>query len=204
MLSKFEVLLVTDDTSSSEMHAGLIQSGAKTVNVVSENQNILKLLNEYSPDLIVLDIKKPTAMLFEQFSFANEYCPKPIICFSEERDTKIIEKSVKAGVSAYIVEGKDVKRLKPIIEVAMMRFNECQAVKKELAQVKDKLSQRAVIEKAKGLLVQYKHMTEDVAYSTMRKMAMDQGKKIADIATEICNVIAALEQEKGGLKSKVQ
>ena len=202
MRSNYEVLLVTDESSADEMHAGLIMSGAKKVHVASVSENILKLMNEFSPDLIVLDIKKPTAMLFEQFSFANEYCPKPIVCFSEERDTKIIEKSVKAGVTAYIVEGKDVKRLKPILDVAMLRFNECQAVKKELAQVKDKLSQRAVIEKAKGLLVQYKHMTEDVAYSTMRKMAMDQGKKIADIATEICNVIAALEEN--ALKEKVQ
>ena len=100
--------------------------------------------------------------MFEQFAVINEYCPMPIICFSDERDTKIIEKSVQAGVTAYIVDGKDSARLRPIVEVAMARFKECQAVKKELAQVKDKLSQRAVIEKSQrsaGRVPQYVRRT---------------------------------------------
>lgn len=193
MRSKFDVLIVSDGDDVSELEAGLISIGADQVKVLPIEQNILKVLNEISVDLMVLDVKKPTAKLFEQFSLVNEYCPKPVICFSEERDSKVIEQSVKAGVAAYIVEGKDVSRLKPIVEVAMLRFNACQAVKKELLQVKDKLSQRAVIEKAKGLLIEHKNMSEDQAYKTMRKMAMDQGKKISTIAHEICDVVAALE-----------
>ncbi|BBN59340.1 MULTISPECIES: ANTAR domain-containing response regulator [Hydrogenovibrio] len=193
MRSKFDVLIVSDGDDVSELEAGLVSIGADQVKVLPIEQNILKALNEMPVDLMVLDVKKPTAKLFEQFSLVNEYCPKPVICFSEERDSKVIEQSVKAGVAAYIVEGKDVSRLKPIVEVAMLRFNACQAVKKELLQVKDKLSQRAIIEKAKGLLIEHKNMSEDQAYKTMRKMAMDQGKKISTIAHEICDVVAALE-----------
>lgn len=194
MRSEFNVLLVTDDGENVEsLKNGLLASGANEIRIASIEQNVLKTLNENAIDLLVLDIKKPTLKLFEQFSVVNEYCPKPIVCFSEERDSKIIAQSVKAGVTAYIVEGKDSSRIRPIIEVAMLRFNECQAIKKELAQVKDKLSQRAVIEKAKGLLIEHKSMSEDQAYKTMRKMAMDQGKKISVIAHEVCDVIAALE-----------
>jgi response regulator NasT len=193
MRSKFDVLIVSDGDDVSELEAGLVSIGADQVKVLPIEQNILKALSEMPVDLMVLDVKKPTAKLFEQFSLVNEYCPKPVICFSEERDSKVIEQSVKAGVAAYIVEGKDISRLKPIVEVAMLRFNACQAVKKELLQVKDKLSQRAIIEKAKGLLIEHKNMSEDQAYKTMRKMAMDQGKKISTIAHEICDVVAALE-----------
>ncbi|WP_024850819.1 ANTAR domain-containing response regulator [Hydrogenovibrio kuenenii] len=194
MRSKFDVLIVSDGGDVGELEAGLLAIGANQIKVLPIEQNILKALNDMPVDLMVLDVQKPTAKMFEQFELVSEYCPKPIICFSDERDSKVIEQSVKAGVAAYIVEGKDASRLKPIIDVAMLRFNACQAVKKELMQVKDKLSQRAVIEKAKGLLIEHRNMSEDQAYKTMRKMAMDQGKKISTIAHEICDVVAGLER----------
>lgn len=195
-MQKYQVLLVSDDVeNTSELKSGLLESGAEEVLVSSISDNVIKTIGNQTLDLIVMDVKKPTTAMFEQFAVINEYCPMPMICFSDERDSKIIEKSVQAGVTAYIVEGKDSKRLRPIIEVAMARFKECQAVKKELAQVKDKLSQRAVIEKAKGLLVEYRDMSEDQAYHTMRKMAMDQGKKISVIANEIVDVIAGLSKQ---------
>lgn len=192
-MQTFNVLLVSDDVNSThELEVGLSQSGAENVVVIDVAGNILKALNESDVDLIVLDMEKPTTAVFEQFSIVSEYCPKPVVCFSKERDSAIIAKSVKAGVSAYIVDGKDLDRIKPIIEVAIMRFGECQAVKKELAQVKDKLSERAVIERAKGLLIEHKSMTEDAAYKALRKMAMDQGKKISVVSHEICDVFTGL------------
>lgn len=192
-MSGFDVLLVSDDASdTSELKSGLNDSGAAQIKEVSVEDNLLQLLGNISVDLIVLEVEKPTIQLFEKFAIVHEYCPKPVICFSTERDSKVIAKSVQAGVSAYIVDGKSAERIKPIVDVAMLRFNECQAVRKELAQVKDKLSERAVIEKAKGLLIEHKHMTEDQAYRAMRKMAMDQGKKISVIAKEVCDVISGI------------
>lgn len=195
-MHKYQILLVSDNVDQTlSLKTGLLSLGAEQVHVSSIDDNVLKNIGNQSIDLIVLDVKKPTTQLFEKFSVVNEYCPMPMICFSEERDSKIIQKSVQAGVTAYIVDGKAPERLKPIIEVAMARFKECQAVKKELAQVKDKLAQRAVIEKAKGLLVEYRKMSEDQAYHTMRKMAMDQGKKISVIAGEIVDVIEGLSRQ---------
>lgn len=193
MNTDFNVLLVSDDVANAqEIESGLVESGASQIKTISVEGNILSALSQLSIDLIVLDVAKPTSSLFEQFAIVHEYCPKPVICFSNDRDSQVIAKSVKAGVTAYIVDGKDTDRLKPIIDVAMARFNECYAVRKELAQVKDKLSERAIIEKAKGLLMQYKHMSEDQAYQTMRKMAMDQGKKISVIAHEVSGVLIGL------------
>ena len=193
MASGFDVLLVCEDLRGAhDLVEGLKVSGAATVHTASIGDNVLKLLSSQTVDLVVLDVAKPTMNLFEQFAVVQAYCPKPIICFSDDRDSQVIAQSVKAGVTAYIVDGKSPDRLKPIIEVAMLRFNECQAVKKELAQVKGKLSERAIIEKAKGLLIEHKNMSEDQAYKAMRKMAMDQGKKITVIAHEICDVVATL------------
>ena len=193
MPSGLDVLLVCDDIEHSpELVTGLKDSGAATVFTASINDNVLKILSNQVVDLVVLDVARPTMNLFEQFAVVQAYCPKPVICFSDDRDSNVIAQSVKAGVTAYIVDGKSPDRLKPIIEVAMLRFNQCQAVKKELAQVKDKLSERAIIEKAKGLLIEHKNMSEDQAYKMMRKLAMDQGKKITVIAHEICDVIAAI------------
>lgn len=195
MSSGLDVLLVCEQASDAvELEKGLLDSGVGSVYVASMEESVLRALTENPVDLVVLDVKKPTVALFEQFSVVQEYCPKPVICFSDERDSEVIAKSVKAGVTAYIVDGKEPERLGPIVEVAMARFNECQAVKKELAQVKDKLSERAVIERAKGLLIEHKNMSEDQAYKSMRKMAMDQGKKISIVAQEICGVFMGLSE----------
>ncbi|WEJ63666.1 ANTAR domain-containing response regulator [Thiomicrorhabdus lithotrophica] len=194
MQPAFSVLLISDDLAGTgSIQEGLVDSGASQVYKCSSDDNFLQQLDSVHVDLIVLDIDKPTVELFEQFSLVRDFCPKPVVCFSNDSDSKLIEKSVQAGVAAYIVDGKAVERVKPIIEVAIMRFNECQAVRKELASVKDKLSERAVIEKAKGLLIEHKNMTEDGAYKTLRKMAMDQGKKISVVAHEVCGVLVGLE-----------
>jgi len=189
----FKVLLVSDEVANThEIEEGLRSSGITQVKIISTESDVLNTLNEMSADLIVLDVKKPSTALFKQFALVHEFCPRPVVCFSSERDSKVIASSVKAGVTAYIVDGKDANRIRLIIDVAMARFNECSAVRKELAQVKDKLSERAVIERAKGLLIEHKRLTEDQAYQAMRKMAMDQGKKISIVAHEICDVVAAL------------
>ncbi|BCN93303.1 histidine kinase [Thiomicrorhabdus immobilis] len=190
----FSVLLISDNpTETGSIQEGLSRAGASQVHKCSSSENFLQKLDSLSIDLIILDIDKPSVDLFEQFSIVRDFCPKPVVCFSNDSDSKIIEKSVKAGVAAYIVDGKAPERVKPIIDVAIMRFNECQAVRKELASVKDKLSERAVIEKAKGLLMEHKNMSENEAYKTLRKMAMDQGKKISVISHEVCGVLIGLE-----------
>lgn len=190
----FSVLLISDGVKPAKtIQDGLKSSGASEIHTCSVTDGFLQVVDSVKVDLIVLDIEKPTVDLFEQFSVVQEFCPKPIVCFSNDSDSKVIEESVKAGIAAYIVDGKSEERIKPIIDVAILRFNQCQAVKKELAQVKDKLSERAIIEKAKGLLIEHKNMSENEAYKTLRKMAMDQGKKISVVSHEVCGVLVGIE-----------
>lgn len=194
MFSKLKVLLVCEvATNGDEIRAGLSRIGVRTLHKIDEDDNFLIALNEFDADLIILDVKKPTKALLSKLEVLNEYSPKPVVFFSESRDREIIAETVRAGVASYVVDGKYADRIEPLLEVAMIRFEESQAMKKELTQLKDKLSERGVVEKAKGLLIEHKNMTEDQAYKTMRKMAMDQGKKISVIAHEICSVLSGLD-----------
>lgn len=188
-----DVLLVTDAREACRaLLEGLKALSIRRLEVVHVGDNVLKALTTTPADLIVLDVIKPSPSLLEQCAVVHEYAPKPVVCFSAEHDAQLIARAVKSGVSAFIVDGKSATRVRPIVEVAMARFNVCQHMKKELHQVKDKLAERAVIEKAKGLLIEYKNMSEDQAYKTLRKMAMDQGKKISVVAHEVCDVVGAL------------
>jgi len=194
MFSKLKVLLVCEmSTNCDEIRSGLSRIGVRTLHKIDEDDNFLIALNEFDADLIILDVKKPTKALLSKLKVLNEYSPKPVVFFSESRDREIIAETVRAGVASYVVDGKYADRIEPLLEIAMIRFEESQAMKKELTQLKDKLSERGVVEKAKGLLIEHKNMTEDQAYKTMRKMAMDQGKKISVIAHEICSVLSGLD-----------
>lgn len=196
MSASYTVLLVTDvPENSEELKQGLYGSGVTTIHELDSSENFLKALNDISVDFIVLDVDKPSHELFGRLSIISEHCPMPIVCFSNHSDSELIESSVKAGVTAYIVDGKSADRVKPIIEVAYLRFKECQSVRKELMLVKDKLSERATIEKAKGLLIENKGLSEDEAYRALRKMAMDQGKRISVIAHEVCGVFLGLQEQ---------
>lgn len=191
------VLLVSEDPKESEgLKKGLYKSGVAEIYQFSITENFLTALEKLHVDCIILDIDKTNNDLFERIAIIDSHCPTPVICFSNDSDSEVIANSVKAGVSAYIVDGKSAERIKPIMEVAFQRFKACQAMRKELLLVKDKLSERAVIEKAKGLLVQEKGLSEDEAYSTMRKMAMDQGKRISIIAHEIYTFYMGLPENK--------
>lgn len=190
------VLLVSEDASESEeIKKGLYNVGVSDIHQIPASENFLTALNNLNVDFIVLDVAKPDDDLFERISVIDSHCPTPVICFSKDSDSEVIANSVKAGVSAYIVDGKSADRIEPIMEVAFQRFKACQAMRKELLLVKDKLSERAVIEKAKGLLIEEKGMSENEAYSAMRKMAMNQGKRISEIAHEIHNIYMGLPSE---------
>jgi response regulator NasT len=188
------VLLISeDDDRSIDLREGLYSLGVSKVYHMTIEENFLKIINQHAVDFIVIDIKQTSDDLFNRISLVDQMCPTPVICFSEDSDSKVIANSVKAGVSAYIVDGKSPQRIEPIMQVALQRFKACQAMRKELLSIKDKLSERAVIEKAKGLLIAEKKLTEDEAYSAMRKSAMDQGKRISEIAHEVVTVYLGLD-----------
>jgi two-component system, response regulator / RNA-binding antiterminator len=124
----------------------------------------------------------------------NRDNPHPVVMFAAEGDTDAIERAVRAGVSAYVVDGLNPARVKTILDVAVARFREYQALRRELQETRTQLADRKQIDRAKGLLMKHRDMDEEQAYRAMRKMAMDRGQRLAEVAN---NIIAVLEMLEG-------
>ncbi len=147
-------------------------------------------MQRYQPDVIIIDLDSPDRDTLEQMRTIHRDQPRPIVMFAEDDDSGTINQAIKAGVSAYIVDGLEGKRVKPVIEVAIARFREYQALREELATVKDSLEERKLIDRAKALLIKRQGMSEEQAHQALRKLAMDQGKKLGEAAR---NVIAIMD-----------
>jgi response regulator NasT len=188
-----KVMLVDDTpTRSAILEQALLDQGLIVVCRLASAQGLIKNVEIHQPDIIIMDLESPDRDTLESMTVLNQHNPKPVIMFSEEGDSKIISQAIQAGVSAYIVDGINPRRVKPILDVAIARFREYQALRKELKQTRDQLADRKIIDKAKGLLMKTKGLDEEQAYHAMRKMAMDQGKPLVDIAQNILSVMELL------------
>lgn len=187
------VMLVDDTpTRSALLEQALLDQGLTVVCRLESAQGLIKNVEVHQPDVIIMDLKSPDRDTLENMTVLNQHNPKPVIMFSDEGDSQIISQAVQAGVSAYIVDGLNPHRVKPILDVAIARFREYQALRKELKQTRDQLADRKIIDKAKGLLMKTKGLDEEQAYHAMRKMAMDQSKPLVDIAQNILSVMELL------------
>lgn len=198
----FNVLLVSDDINhSAELKSGLIFAGANNVTVTAMDEGWLGVLSSDLYELLVLECRQVSEDVLSALAELNGTPEIPVICFTTERDSKVIKQSVKSGVMAYVVGDKNQNRIKPIVDVALARFSEQRALKKELSQLKDKLANRAIIEKAKGLLMRSKGISEDDAYHEIRKLAMNQGKRLSEVAETFCTTLICEKNQEESLFS---
>ena len=159
--------------------------------VAAKLTGVVDLYNEVEriePDVIIIDLESPDRDTLEQMREISRDRPRPVVMFADDDDSDTIRQAVKAGVSAYVVDGLAGNRVKPLMEVAIARFREYQALREELAEAKSTLAERKLVDKAKGLLMQRRGMSEDEAYKALRKMAMDSNKRIAEVAENILAV----------------
>jgi response regulator NasT len=176
-------MLVDRDTERGELlEQALAEAGHRVIAHLRDDGDLAAEVAERQPDVIVIDMEAPGRDVLEQMREIGRDRPKPIILFSDQRDPDYIRQAVQAGVSAYVVDGLSRERVMPIVEVAMARFLEFQSLKRELEETKLKLADRKIIDKAKGLLMEKKNLSEDAAYQFMRKTAMSRNAKLADVA----------------------
>ena len=176
-------MLIDEDSSKTDMlMESLNEAGFEVAGRVSCNDDIISGIQRYEPDVLVIDMETPDDSIFNQLVEINKQIPKPIVFFADKGETDVIKKAVKTGVSAFIVDGLTARRIKPVIELAIERFKEMQSLYKELAETKTNLEERKIIEKAKGILMSKKNVSEDAAYNSLRKLAMEQNKKLIDVA----------------------
>jgi len=183
---KLQVMLIDDDSSSTAMlRESLNEAGFEVSGRVSCDDDILVGMNICKPDVLVIYMDSPDDYIFNQLVEINSQSPKPIVFFAEKGESEVIKKAVKAGVSAFIVDGLTARRLKPVIELAIERFKEMQSLYKELSESKTNLEERKIIERAKGIIMMRKNVSENDAYNSLRKLAMGQNKKLIDVATNV-------------------
>lgn len=184
--------MLVDD---SQKEVSLLNEGLKTAgyDVVHVSRSttagaLLDVVAAMRPDVIIIDSESPTRDTLEQLSFVSARQPRPIVLFTEDRANATIQAALKAGVSAYIVDGIDPARLQPILDVALARFEQDRALRDELKSAQERLAERKLVERAKGLLMKQKGVDEDEAYRLMRKLAMDRNRRILDVAQQIIDV----------------
>src|SRR5579864_1041391 len=167
------------------LEEGLREAGYSSVVRISEMQSLLSRIYALDPDVIVIDLENPSRDILEQMFQVSRAVRRPIAMFVDQSDAASIQASVDAGVSAYIVDGLKKERLKPILDLCISRFNAFAKLQDELDRAKSALEDRKVIERAKGILMKLKGLTEDEAYVLLRSTAMREKKKIGEIAQSI-------------------
>jgi response regulator NasT len=172
---------------------GLRDAGFTAVEHISEMHNLLARIYALDPDVILIDLENPSRDVLEQMFQVSRAVRRPIAMFVDQSDSASIEASVDAGVSAYIVDGLKKERIKPVLDLCVSRFNAFARLQAELDRAKSALEERKVIDRAKGLLMKIKGLTEDEAYVLMRSTAMREKKKIADIAQSIITAAEMLK-----------
>lgn len=192
--SPLRVLLIDADSGRAALlKQALRDGGYEVVAHIGQCNSLLAEVARHDPDMIIIDTDSPDRDTLESMRTLHHMQPRPVVMFSADDERAVVERAIRAGVSAYIVDGLNGRQVKPAIEVAIARFREYQALRDELAKTRSSLEERKVIERAKGLLMARRNIDEEAAYQSLRKLAMDRGQKLADVARSVIDVLALIE-----------
>ena len=164
---------------------GLREAGFTQVARIEETANLLANIYAVDPDVILIDLENPSRDVLEQMFQVSRAVRRPIAMFVDQSDSASIQASVDAGVSAYIVDGLKKERIKPILDLCISRFHAFARLQAELEKTKTALEERKVIERAKGILMRLRQISEEDAYALLRRTAMNENRKIAEIAQSV-------------------
>ena len=180
---------------SRSLRIGLLENGFHLVASLPADVFLTERLAQLQPDMIIVDAESEARDALEHVVMATRNARRPIVMFTNDHDTENARAAVAAGVSAYVVAGLHPERIRPILDVAMARFQHEQALRKELAQAQTELNElsteiknRKTIDQAKNLLMQRQQLSEEVAYARLRKTAMDKNMKIVEVAQRMLDV----------------
>ncbi|MCV3768703.1 MULTISPECIES: ANTAR domain-containing response regulator [unclassified Rhizobium] len=187
-------ILVIDENAirASIIEEGLNEAGHLNVKVIHEMRGVARLIETLDPDVIIIDIENPNRDMMEHMFQLSRTVSRPIAMFVDRSDTAAIEAAVDAGVSAYVVDGLKKERIKPILDMAVSRFNAFSRLQRELTEARNALEERKVIERAKGILMKMRGLSEEQAFALLRQTAMNEKKKLADIAQSVVTAAGLL------------
>ena len=153
---------------------------------------LLKRVDEHRPDLVLIDTDSPSRDVLEQLAAVSSSAPRPVVVFAADDEHEAIRAALRAGVSAYIVDGISPARLAPIMRVAMERFEAEQRLRAELEETRARLEERKLVERAKGILMKQRGSTEDEAFALLRTLAMQRGIRLGEAARQVIDVAQLL------------
>jgi two-component system, response regulator / RNA-binding antiterminator len=180
-------IVIVDDSPlrTAILEDGLCESGYVNVMRIENTRDLLARIYSIDPDVILIALENPSRDVLEQMFQVSRAVKRPIAMFVDQTDAASIQASVDAGVSAYIVDGLKKERIKSILDLCISRFNAFSRLQTELEQTRSALAERKVIDRAKGILMTAKNLTEDAAYALLRRTAMNENRKIAEVAQSV-------------------
>jgi response regulator NasT len=180
-------IVIVDDSPvrAAILEEGLREAGYVNVVRIEGTAKLLARIYALDPDVILIDLENPSRDVLEQMFQVSRIVKRPVAMFVDQADSASIQASVDAGVSAYIVDGLKKERIKSILDLCISRFNAFSRLQSELEQTKSALEERKVIDRAKGILMKAKNLSEEQAYALLRKTAMNENRKIAEVAQSV-------------------
>jgi response regulator NasT len=172
---------------------GLREAGHLQVTVLESSLDLEQRLRAIDADIVLIDLENPSRDVLEQMIRISGAEARAVAMFADSSDTSMIRAAIDAGVSAYVVDGLKKERVKSIVDLSVSRFNAYARMREELAQARSQLADRKAIDQAKGLVMKAKSISEEQAYAMMRKVAMNEGKKIVDVARSIITAAELLK-----------
>lgn len=180
-------IAIIDESASraAVIHEGLAELEDCEIFVVTERRGLVARIGEIGPDIVLMDLGNPSRDVLEEYFAVSRALDRPIAMFVDESDDESAAASIDAGVSSYVVDGLAAHRIRPILDLAVKRFHAFARLQSDLVEAKGKLAEREAVDRAKRILMDSRGFTEPQAYSELRKTAMNQGKRIADIAEAV-------------------
>lgn len=194
--SELRLLIIDDDEERAALvERGLLESGFEVLAAIPTASGLLHQMTTLVPDVVLIALDSPDRDVLESLAIASQHNPRPVVMFSEADDQEFVADAIRSGVTAYQAEGINAERARTAIAVAGTHFATYREMRTELDQMRQKLSDRKVIDQAKGLIMQARRVSEDEAYAALRKLAMDRQCSIGAAARD---VLAILNRGQGG------
>jgi len=188
-----KVMIVDNDLErTTPLKQSLLDSGYEVIAHLKDTVNLDSACCELQPDIVIIDTDSPSRDTLENICVMTMNEPRPIVMFTHDGNKEQIKLATRAGVSAYVVGNIPSERLQPVIDAAVARFDEFKLLRAELNEANEKLNERKVVERAKGLLMKQRGLDEEQAYNMLRSMAMQRNMKIADLANQLMNAAKLL------------
>lgn len=188
------ILVIDEDNHRSHvLGAALADAGHTIAATISRNDDVRRTVTRLQPDMIIVDLESPYRDFVEDLMRIHEENPRPVAMFVSRDDPAVVARAIEAGVSIYVAEGLDGALVRSVLRIAVQHYREHTRLNDELERTRTALKERKLLERAKGVLMSNKGLSEDEAYKLLRRMAMDQNRKIAEVAQTILSVADLLK-----------